>query len=93
MHLSPTSKLGYLSFKKEHLTAVFFDLEKAYDITWKYGIMRDLNDFGLKGRLGNFIDNFLSNRCFKVRVLLHIRIGGLINQHYLNYIGHWYDPN
>ena len=54
--------------KKEHLTAVFFDLEKAYDTTWKYGIMRDLSDFGLKGRLPHFIDNFLSNRYFKVRV-------------------------
>ena len=54
--------------KKEHLTAVFFDLEKAYDTTWKYGIMRDLNDFGLKGRLPHFIDSFLSNRNFKVRV-------------------------
>ena len=54
--------------KKEHLTAVFFDLEKAYDTTWKYGIMRDLSDFGLKGRLPQFIDNFLSNRNFKVRV-------------------------
>ena len=54
--------------KKEHLTAVFFDLEKAYDTTWKYGIMRDLSDFGLKGRLPHFIDNFLSNRNFKVRV-------------------------
>ena len=54
--------------KKEHLTAVFFDLEKAYDTTWKYGIMRDLSDFGLKGRLPHFIDNFLSNSNFKVRV-------------------------
>ena len=54
--------------KKEHLTAVFFDLEKAYDTTWKYGIMRDLSDFGLKGRLPHFIENFLSNRNFKVRV-------------------------
>ena len=54
--------------KKEHLTAVFFDLEKAYDTTWKYGIMRDLSDFGLKGRLPHFIDNFLFNRNFKVRV-------------------------
>ena len=54
--------------KKEHLTAVFFDLEKAYDTTWKYGIMRDLGDFGLKGRLPHLIDNFLSNRNFKVRV-------------------------
>ena len=54
--------------RKEHLTAVFFDLEKAYDTTWKYGIMCDLNDYGLKGRLPNFIDNFLCIRCFKVRV-------------------------
>ena len=46
------------SSKKEHLTAVFFDLEKAYDTTWKYGIMRDLNDFGLEGKLPQFIDNF-----------------------------------
>ena len=30
--------------------------------------MRDLSDFGLKGRLPHFIDNFLSNRNFKVRV-------------------------
>ena len=28
--------------KKEHLVSVFFDLEKAYDTTWKYGIMNDL---------------------------------------------------
>ena len=54
--------------KKEHLTAVFFDLEKAYDTTWKHGIIRDLHELGLKGRLPNFIINFLSNRHFKVRV-------------------------
>jgi hypothetical protein len=28
---------------------VFFDLEKAYDTTWKYGILRDLHDMGLRG--------------------------------------------
>ena len=47
---------------------MFFDLEKAYDTTWKYGIMRDLNDFCRKGILPTFIYNFLSNRNFKVRV-------------------------
>ena len=26
-----------------HGVAVFFDLEKAYDTTWKYGIMKDLH--------------------------------------------------
>ena len=54
--------------KKEHLVAVFFDLEKAYDTTWKYGIMKDLQDLGLKGRLPVFISDFLSDRNFKVRV-------------------------
>ena len=54
--------------KKEHLVAVFFDLEKAYDTTWKYGIMNDLHEIGLKGRLPIFVQNFLSNREFKVRV-------------------------
>ena len=27
--------------KKEHCVAIFSDLEKAYDTTWKYGIMKD----------------------------------------------------
>ena len=35
--------------KNEHLVSVFFDLEKAYDTTWKYGIMKDVHDIGLKG--------------------------------------------
>jgi len=29
---------------KQHAVAIFLDLEKAYDITWKYGIMKDLFD-------------------------------------------------
>ena len=35
----------------QHLVAVFFDLEKAYDTTWKYGIMKDLHYMGLRGNL------------------------------------------
>ena len=35
----------------QHMLSVFFDLEKAYDTTWKYGIMKDLPLFGLRGRL------------------------------------------
>ena len=35
----------------EHVVAVFFDLEKAYDTTWKYGILKDLEDAGLKRAL------------------------------------------
>ena len=54
--------------KKEHVVAVFFDLEKAYDTTWKYGILRDLQEFGVKGRLANFVESFLANRSIQVRV-------------------------
>ena len=54
--------------EKEHVVAVFFDLEKAYDTTWKHGIMKDLHKLGLKGRLPLFIQNFLSDRTFNVRI-------------------------
>ena len=56
------------TFIRKHLMAVFFDLEKAYDTTWKYGIMQDLYDLGLRGRLPMFIKNFLLKRRFRVHV-------------------------
>ena len=54
--------------KKEHVVAVFFDLEKANNTTWKHGIMKDLHKLGLKCRLPLFIQNFLSDRTFNVRI-------------------------
>ena len=33
--------------KKHHLVAVFFDIEKAYDTTWKFGIMMKLHSCGM----------------------------------------------
>ena len=48
--------------KREHVVAVFFDLEKAYDTTWRYGILKDLHNFGMKERLPNFIKSFLEDR-------------------------------
>ena len=50
------------------LTPLIIYLEKAYDTTWKGGIMKDLHEMGLKGRLPLFIDNFLKGRKFKVRL-------------------------
>jgi len=52
----------------DHVFTVFFDLEKAYDTTWKHGILVDLYDMGMRGRMPIFISNFLSNREFRVRV-------------------------
>lgn len=54
--------------KREHATAVFFDLEKAFDMTWRYGILRKLHRWGFRGNLPSIISSFLSNRTFKVRL-------------------------
>jgi len=48
--------------QKQHATAIFLDLEKAYDTTWKYGIIKDLHEAGLRGRLPLFIAGFLRDR-------------------------------
>ena len=53
--------------RKKQVLAVFFDLEKAYDTTWKHGILSDLHDLNIRGRLPIFIRNFLSDRQFRVK--------------------------
>ena len=42
-------------------------MKNLHDI-WKYDIMKDLHDIGLRGRLPNFISNFLSDRSFNLRI-------------------------
>ena len=54
--------------KKEHVLTIFFDLKKAYDTTWKDGFLADLWDLGFRGHLPRFIQSFLSERSFGVRV-------------------------
>ena len=56
-----------LSPKKEHDFAIFFDLEKAYDTTWKHGILSELYDLDFRDHLPTFVDGFLSHRLLKVR--------------------------
>ena len=53
---------------REHVATVLFDLEKAYDTTWKYGILLDLFKAGLRQFLPIFVSKFLENRLFRVRV-------------------------
>ena len=51
-----------------HLVSVFFGLGKACDAAWRYGIMNDLSEIGLKGRLPGFVSGFLDGRQFGVCV-------------------------
>ena len=54
--------------KREHVVSVFFDLESAYDTTWKYDIMNDLHDFRIRSGLAYLISAFFNERQFRVRV-------------------------
>jgi hypothetical protein len=52
--------------RRQHLVAVFFDLEKAYDTTWRYGILRTLHRWNLRGQLPLFLSNFLEAHYLRV---------------------------
>ncbi|WP_316399482.1 reverse transcriptase domain-containing protein [Bradyrhizobium sp. 33ap4] len=54
--------------RRQHCVSIFFDLEKAYDTTWRYGILQDLYSYGIRGRMLKLIQNFLRDRFFRVRV-------------------------
>ena len=47
---------------------VYFDLEKAYDTTWRYGVLKDLHEADLRSRMPIFIAKFLINRKFSVQI-------------------------
>lgn len=54
--------------QRQHTVAIFFDLEKAFDRTRKYCVIKQLHDWGLRGKMLTFIDSFLSGRKFQVRI-------------------------
>ena len=54
--------------EKEHVVTVFFDLEQADCVTWRYRILKYIHKLGLKGRLPLFIENFLADCTLQVRV-------------------------
>ena len=52
----------------EKVISISFDMEKAYDKTWRYDIMKNMYDAGLRGRLPLYIQEFLWDRSFRVRI-------------------------
>ncbi|GFU43460.1 putative RNA-directed DNA polymerase from transposon X-element [Trichonephila clavipes] len=59
------NKIRNAFVRRNHLVSIFFDIEKAYDRTWRYGILRTLFDFGFRGNLPTFIQHFLKLRTFR----------------------------
>ena len=54
--------------RNEHFISVFFDLESAYGMAWRGGIVRDLHDIGMRGPFPKFITEFLKRRKFQVKI-------------------------
>ena len=53
---------------KEVVVGVFLDIEKAYDSLWKDGLLIKIYDLGVRGRMFNWIKDFLKERTIQVRV-------------------------
>ena len=66
VRLEDTIRTAFAS--QEHFISIFFDLEKAYDMTWRGGIIADLFQIGLRGSLPKSIASFLNTRSFRVKV-------------------------
>ena len=47
---------------------VFLDIHKAFDMTWRHGILMKLYAHGFRGNLPNFVYNFLQDRTFFVKL-------------------------
>ncbi|GFW03218.1 RNA-directed DNA polymerase from mobile element jockey [Trichonephila clavipes] len=62
------NKIRNAFVRRNHLVSIFFDIEKVYDRTWRYGILRTLFNFGLRGNLPTFILKNLNLRTFRVRL-------------------------
>ncbi len=52
---------------KEIVGAVFFDVEKAYDMMWREGLLIKLHLMGVGGKMFNWIMNFLDGRIIQVK--------------------------
>lgn len=48
--------------------AIFLDLEKAYDTMWRGGLLKNLKEMEIGGKMYNYILNFVTERTFQVKV-------------------------
>ena len=52
----------------EQVVFVIFDMERNIRLTLRHGIIMVINETGIKGRILNFIQNFLTPRFSKVKI-------------------------
>ncbi|XP_055622303.1 uncharacterized protein LOC129765891 [Toxorhynchites rutilus septentrionalis] len=52
----------------QHVDIAILDIAKAYNSVWRAGVLRQLRDWGIKGRLGLFLQDYLADRKFRVGI-------------------------
>lgn len=52
----------------QYTVGVFLDIEKAYDMVWKKGILYKLKELGIGGNMFNWINSFLNKRKIQVKI-------------------------
>ena len=57
--------------KGNKVIGVFVDIEKAYDMTRRHGILLKLHKLGIRDEMFNFIESLIHNRSFRVNVNRH----------------------
>ncbi|KAI5754364.1 hypothetical protein M8J77_008009 [Diaphorina citri] len=74
-HLATTDLLTYLEKEiatgialKQHTIAVFLDIQKAFDLTWRAKVLYKASQMGIQGNMLAYLSNFLTNRSFRVKV-------------------------
>ena len=53
--LSLEATVRKVQANSDQVVSIFFDMDKAYDLTWRHGIQMDLNEAGMEGRVFSFI--------------------------------------
>lgn len=51
-----------------HGDLVSLDLSKAFDRAWRFPILKSLEKWGVKGRIGRYVQDFLEDRRFRVGI-------------------------
>ena len=54
--------------KEEHTTAVFIDLQQAYDRVWRKGLFFKMQNMGIKGKMYSWVKAFLTDRLIQTRL-------------------------
>lgn len=68
VHTIFTNEINNAFINKQHVIAIFFDIYKAFDCLWKNVIMHQIHKWNLRGHLPLFIQNFLIDRNFQVKI-------------------------